>query len=147
MVETNGARVGQIVSNLLSNAIKYTESGAVTLRALCRPEGPLGTIGDWVLIEVIDTGVGIPANQHDVIFEEFSRIGKSNKPGAGLGLAISRILAQALGGHIAVVSDVGYGSTFTLWLPVHKTEKLVATSPPPAAIAHHPRRDLSEHCE
>ncbi|MEO7082691.1 MAG: ATP-binding protein [Gemmatimonadaceae bacterium] len=128
MVETNGARVGQIVSNLLSNAIKYTERGAVTLRALRRPEGPLGMMGDWVLIEVIDTGVGIPANQHDVIFEEFSRIGQSDKPGAGLGLAISRLLAQALGGHIAVASDLGHGSTFTLWLPVHRPESSVATS-------------------
>ncbi len=122
MVETNDVRVRQIVSNLLSNALKYTERGGVTMRAVSRQYGPLGIVGEWVLVEVIDTGVGIPANQHDVIFEEFSRITKTDKPGAGLGLAISRTLADVLGGQITVVSDLGHGSTFTLWLPVRKPE-------------------------
>ena len=78
-----------------------------------------------VVVEVIDTGPGIPADRQEFIFQEFSRIGDSNKPGAGLGLAISRLLAQALGGQISVESEPGNGSTFTLWLPLH----------PPTAIA------------
>lgn len=136
-VQTNGARVRQIVSNLLSNAIKYTERGGVTVRALCRHEGPFGAAGDWALVEIIDTGVGIPVNQQDVIFEEFSRVGNSDKPGAGLGLAISRLLAQALGGHIRVVSDAGHGSTFTLWLPVHKSGESGTTSMSFVATSSH----------
>jgi len=118
IVHTSTTRVGQIASNLLSNAIKYTESGSITVRAVRRPFGPLGDTGDWLLIEVADTGPGIPSEQFEVIFEEFERIGKTDKAGAGLGLAISRLLAQALGGHISVKSEIAHGSTFTLWLPV-----------------------------
>jgi len=73
---------------------------------------------DWVLIEVTDTGLGIAPEKFDFIFQEFGRVGGSETPGAGLGLAISRLLAQALGGRITVASEPGRGSTFTLWLPV-----------------------------
>jgi signal transduction histidine kinase len=125
---TSTTRVGQIASNLLSNAIKYTATGSVTLRALRRPFGPLGDTGDWLVIEIIDTGRGVPPDQFDVIFEEFKRIGDTDKPGAGLGLAISRLLAQALGGHISVKSEIGHGSTFALWLPVTVSD--MAVSPP-----------------
>lgn len=118
IIQTSGARVRQIASNLLSNAIKYTESGSVTLRVDHSPLGPLGDQGDWVTVELSDTGHGIPPEKVDVIFEEFRRIGDSSQPGAGLGLAISRLLAQALGGQITVTSEVGRGSTFTLWLSV-----------------------------
>ena len=68
--------------------------------------------------EVRDTGRGIPPDKLDFIFEEFGRIGDSDQTGAGLGLAISRLLAQALGGQVTVVSRMGRGSTFSLWLPV-----------------------------
>ncbi|MEO5814170.1 MAG: ATP-binding protein [Gemmatimonadaceae bacterium] len=122
IVRTNGARVRQIISNLLSNAIKYTERGRVTMRAISRAEGPFGTADHWELVEINDTGIGIPVNKQDFIFEEFSRIEGSEKPGAGLGLAISKLLAEALGGHISVVSELGEGSTFTLWLPVQESE-------------------------
>lgn len=122
ILRTDGARVRQIVSNLLSNAIKYTERGRVTVRTLFRAEGPFGTAEHWALVAVNDTGIGIPVNKHDFIFEEFSRIEGSEKPGAGLGLAISRLLAEALGGHISVESELGEGSTFTLWLPVREPE-------------------------
>lgn len=117
-VHTSRTRVGQIASNLLSNAIKYTEGGSVTVRAVRRPSGPFGDSGDWLLIEFVDTGPGIPPEKFEVIFEEFKRIGETDKAGAGLGLAISRLLAQALGGHISVKSEIQHGSTFTLWLPM-----------------------------
>jgi len=117
IIETSIGRVRQIGSNLLSNAIKYTKSGSVIVRAMRRTEGSLEN-SEFVVIDVIDTGPGIPADRHEFIFQEFSRIGGSNKPGAGLGLAISRLLANALGGQISLESEVGRGSTFTLWLPV-----------------------------
>ncbi len=125
IIETSVGRVRQIASNLLSNAIKYTGDGSVTLRAARRSDCRPLEDRDCVVLEVIDTGPGIPADRQEFIFQEFSRIGDSNKPGAGLGLAISRLLAQALGGQISVESAPGRGSTFTLWLPLH----------PPTAIA------------
>jgi signal transduction histidine kinase len=118
IVRTSRIRVRQIVANLVSNAIKYTEQGSVTLRAIHGALGPHGESGDWVALEVSDTGRGIPADKLDFIFEEFGRVGGGGKSGAGLGLAISRLLAEALGGQITVASEVGHGSAFTFWLPV-----------------------------
>jgi signal transduction histidine kinase len=118
IIETSVGRVRQIASNLLSNAIKYTRNGSVTLRATRGTGCPLEN-GECVALEVMDTGSGIPADRQEFIFQEFSRIGDTNKPGAGLGLAISRLLAQALGGQISLESEPGRGSTFTLWLPLH----------------------------
>jgi signal transduction histidine kinase len=116
VVETDGTRVRQIVSNLLSNAIKYTDEGSVEVRVSNIPSAsPDGSSG-WALLEITDTGMGIATDKQDFIFEEFSRI-DSDRAGAGLGLAISKLLAQALGGRLTVRSEEGSGSTFTLWLP------------------------------
>jgi signal transduction histidine kinase len=117
IVHTSRPRVRQILGNLLSNAIKYTDAGSVTVRGMRRSVGPSNDRGDWVVIEVSDTGRGIPRDKLDFIFQEFGRVGASDKAGAGLGLAISRLLARALGGQITVTSHLGRGSTFTLWLP------------------------------
>lgn len=120
IIETDVARLRQIAANLLSNAIKYTAHGSVLVRARRQPAaGACHRDGDWVLLDVTDSGAGIPADKQDYIFEEFSRLQGSAAPGAGLGLAISKLLAQALGGDISVSSRLGYGSTFTLWLPLH----------------------------
>jgi signal transduction histidine kinase len=121
-VETDGARVRQIVGNLLSNAIKYTKAGSVVLRVRAYPAETVGGARGWVHFDVIDTGLGIPADKRDIIFEEFSRLGANDRAGAGLGLAISKRLAEALGGQITVESEVGCGSTFTLRLPIHVPE-------------------------
>lgn len=64
-----------------------------------------------------DTGPGIPAEKQELIFEEFTRLDPEAQHGAGVGLAISRKMARLLGGDISVESEVGRGSTFTLWLP------------------------------
>lgn len=117
IVETDQARVRQIAANLLSNAIKYTEHGWVTVRARQQAEGPSNGGRDWAVLEVADSGAGVPANKQDYIFEEFSRLGVGASSGAGLGLAISKLLAEGLGGQISVASELGRGSTFTLWLP------------------------------
>jgi signal transduction histidine kinase len=132
-VETDGARVRQIVGNLLSNAIKYTKAGSVVLRMREYPAEIVGGARGWVHFDVIDTGLGIPADKRDIIFEEFSRLGAHDRAGAGLGLAISKRLAEALGGEITVESEVGSGSTFTLRLPIHaqETSGLVAETRQP----------------
>jgi signal transduction histidine kinase len=118
LVRTSRTRVRQIASNLLSNAIKYTGAGTVTMTVMRRaPAASADGVG-WVLIEVADTGRGIEPDKLDYIFQEFGRVAGNETPGAGLGLAISRLLAQALGGRITVTSEVGRGSTFTLWLPL-----------------------------
>ncbi|MGH7615751.1 MAG: ATP-binding protein [Gemmatimonadaceae bacterium] len=134
LVRTSRTRVRQILANLLSNAIKYTDDGCVTVNAGRAGAGPYGAAGDWVRIDVSDTGRGIPTDKLEFIFEEFGRIGDSDQTGAGLGLAISRLLAQALGGQILVKSQPGRGSTFTLWLPL--TWDGVATSTASVGTAH-----------
>ena len=115
-VVTDGARVTQVLGNLLSNAAKYTSSGGVEVRADAG-DGAAPRPGEWVAIRVSDTGRGIPPDRQEHIFAEFSRLEKDNVSGAGLGLAISRSLARLLGGDLTVQSQVGRGSTFTLWLP------------------------------
>ncbi|HYC50444.1 MAG TPA: HAMP domain-containing sensor histidine kinase [Gemmatimonadaceae bacterium] len=114
-VMTDASRVREIVGNLLSNAIKYTAHGTVTLRSRAVHDADAGA--PIVLVQVTDNGPGIPADKCERIFEEFSRL-SSEQPGAGLGLAISRLLAQALGAQLSVESIVGSGATFTLSLPM-----------------------------
>jgi signal transduction histidine kinase len=129
VVATDRARVRQIVSNLLSNAIKYTPSGSIVLRVRRWPPHQLAPTNGWAAIDVTDSGPGIPPERWDTIFDEFIRLGTNEKPGAGLGLAISQRLAQALGGQITLQSEIGSGSIFTLWLPLHKAFE------PAAAVA------------
>jgi signal transduction histidine kinase/CHASE3 domain sensor protein len=118
VIETDESRVRQISDNLVSNAIKYTENGSITLRARYESAGALDANRGWAVLEVEDTGIGVPANKQGYIFEEFSRLRASDGAGAGLGLAISKLLAEGLGGHISVTSEVGQGSSFALWLPL-----------------------------
>ena len=106
------AKLEQIMLNLLTNAVKFTPSGG-------RITVSYHQNADSVEVEVRDTGIGIPSEKLDVIFEPFVQVGRSlSTPheGAGLGLAISRDLARAMGGDISAQSEVGKGSTFTLRL-------------------------------
>lgn len=114
---TDPIRVRQILSNLLSNAVKYTPRGGIVVEAELRTDGRAPRDGDWIAISVTDTGPGIPAEKQELIFEEFTRLDPEAQHGAGVGLAISRKMARLLGGDISVESEVGRGSTFTLWLP------------------------------
>jgi PAS domain S-box-containing protein len=106
------AKVRQIVLNLLANAIKFTPLGGnITLECDSEPEA--------VAIRVIDSGIGIPADQLDAVFQPFVQIRSMNSStiGTGLGLPISRRLASAMGGSLTATSELGKGSTFTLRLP------------------------------
>jgi signal transduction histidine kinase len=113
-VETDALRVRQILSNLLSNAIKYTTSGSIVLRLRRFHD----ETGEWAAIDVEDTGEGIAADKLPLLFEEFVRLSDSDEAGAGLGLAISRRLAELLDGRLTVRSEAGRGSCFTLSLPI-----------------------------
>lgn len=112
---SDARRVGQIVLNLLSNAVKFTSSGRVTARVFQHAPGTIG-------ISITDTGPGIPAEDQERVFEEFTQsayVAGPREHGTGLGLAISRHLARLLGGSLSVDSRLGHGSTFTLLLPEH----------------------------
>jgi PAS domain S-box-containing protein len=123
--EADEERVRQILLNLLTNAIKFTEPGGrITLSAGTAEEPPpdfhAPGYGPWVYVRVEDTGIGIPADRLQVIFEAFEQADMSHTRqhgGTGLGLAISRGLARKMGGDVTVRSQPGDGSAFFLWLP------------------------------
>ena len=108
-------RLRQILLNLLSNACKFTKQGDVTLRARKVADGR-----DLVELAVVDTGIGMTAEQLAKLFQEFSQAEAStakNYGGTGLGLAITRKLARMMGGDVTVTSEPGKGSVFTVRLP------------------------------
>ncbi|GIO34221.1 hypothetical protein J2TS6_53620 [Paenibacillus albilobatus] len=124
-IVTDGYRVKQIIRNLMSNAFKFTNRGSVTFsvqRAEAR-ELPsyLDGRNSYIALSVEDTGIGIPKDKTELIFEAFQQVdGTTSRKygGTGLGLSISRELARLLGGGIEVESAEGVGSRFTLYLPV-----------------------------
>ncbi|KPL68431.1 hypothetical protein SZ64_10075 [Erythrobacter sp. SG61-1L] len=112
------ARIQQIVANFLSNSIKFTSNGGVSLHCSCRPLNVPDMLE--LIVEVEDTGIGIPQDRLSQIFQSFEQAEASTERrfgGTGLGLAISRRLAQAMGGTVEVESTEGKGSRFTLRLP------------------------------
>ena len=113
-LRTDAARLKQVLKNLLANAFKFTSRGGVTLRIA--PDAP-----GAVAFAVSDTGIGIPPDKQQVIFEAFRQADGSTSRlygGTGLGLSISRELTRLLGGELRLTSVPGEGSTFTLVLPL-----------------------------
>jgi len=132
-------RLLQIVNNLLSNAFKFTEHGSVSLviHSLLmqdsRQEALFNKSAERLLaFSVIDTGIGIPKEKHDSIFEAFSQAdGTTSRKygGTGLGLSICSKLASMLGGYIELSSIEGEGSKFTLYLPIQQTDREIDLLP------------------
>ena len=117
VVRSDPNLLGEIIQNFVSNAIRYTDRGSVQLK--CR------AASDKLWIDVVDTGIGIDPKHFDEIFLEFQQIRTPGmeKEGFGLGLAIVKRLAELLGHEIAVDSDPGNGSTFSVCLPVASTRR------------------------
>ena len=118
-VVEDGGRLRQVVFNLMSNAIKFTETGRVTLAA----RSERADAGERLVITVSDTGIGIPKDRFEDIFDSFSQVDTSvtrQYGGTGLGLAICRDLAEAMSGSIGVASELGEGSVFTVILPLRR---------------------------
>jgi CheY-like chemotaxis protein/signal transduction histidine kinase/HAMP domain-containing protein len=136
-IQTDSQRVLQVLRNLLGNAFKFTESGRVELRIHLADPGTRFATGSLIAAQssiigfsVIDTGVGIPADKQQLIFEAFQQAdGTTSRKygGTGLGLSISRELARLLGGEVRVESELGKGSTFTLYLPAQFAATAVRT--------------------
>jgi signal transduction histidine kinase/CheY-like chemotaxis protein len=118
-IVADGDRVSQIIKNFLSNAVKFTSEGEVQVRLSRSTEADAEERP--VMLSVRDTGIGIPRDKHELIFEAFKQADGSTRRrygGSGLGLSISRELAHLMGGRIGLISEEGYGSTFSLYLPL-----------------------------
>jgi signal transduction histidine kinase len=112
-MRSDRGKVRQILINLVGNAIKFTDEGGVRLEVEAK--------GDEIVFRVIDTGPGIPAEQLPRIFDPFwqAEAGLTRKSsGTGLGLSVAQQLAALLRGRLKVASEVGRGTSFTVWFPV-----------------------------
>ncbi len=138
-VHSDEKRLRQILINLLSNAIKFTERGSVTLRIRYRTQ-----VAEF---SIVDTGVGIEADDRERIFSPFERVRKPHVPvvpGTGLGLTIVRLLVEIMGGDISLVSTPGQGSCFTASLMLSRVYKPHIAAPPQENICGYrgPRRTV-----
>jgi signal transduction histidine kinase len=139
-VRTDPTHLRQIIVNLLGNAVKYTPTGGIAVRARVVDERRAGHVvgapslvgapqggQTWIALQIADSGIGIAPADLVRVFEEFEQVnagprGDSMQRGTGLGLPISRRLARLLGGDITIESELGKGSTFTVWIPVDSAD-------------------------
>jgi len=132
-------RTRQILSNYLTNALKFTSEGGITVSVKALARNAQGSVGEWVRIEVTDTGSGVAPEQQARLFQPFTQADESTTRrfgGTGLGLSICRELATLMGGEVGMRSAVGAGSTFWAELPLPAA---------PAPMAHQPREARTPH--
>jgi len=141
MIEIDGPRLRQILVNILSNAVKFTERGHVTIAVALQSDTPdpdapeTAKNGSTLHIAVSDSGIGIPQDRLEKIYEPFERLGTAAVPGTGLGMAIVRAVVDAMGGTISVTSSRDSGTTVTVALPTE------VDGPVPQARAAAPATD------
>ncbi|QDG54342.1 response regulator [Persicimonas caeni] len=143
-IETDPKRLRQVLINLVGNAIKFTDDGQVRVRASFEGEGR-----PMLCFDVADTGIGIPAEQQDGLFEPFSQVtspDKAKHDGTGLGLTICKRLVDALGGEILVDSARGEGSTFSVKVPVRSSNDLELVEPRQGIMIPQEPRVSNERC-
>ncbi len=163
-MHTDAVKVRQCLFNLLSNASKFTEGGTITLSVrrehppeadapagaatLPDPDPAPAPAGDWMMLRVSDTGIGMTPEQLARLFERFAQADSSTTRrfgGTGLGLAITRAFCRLLGGDVTVESAEGRGTRFTIRLPVEMPENVQPDdddAPPAATPAAHASREL-----
>jgi signal transduction histidine kinase/CheY-like chemotaxis protein/ligand-binding sensor domain-containing protein len=125
----DSTRLRQVLLNLIGNACKFTSAGSIRVE-IRHQASPVDTNRSLILFDVIDTGIGIPADRLELVFEPFRQVDGSTTRkfgGTGLGLTITRRLVEAMGGEISVESSVGRGSKFHFWIQVENAPK-AATS-------------------
>ena len=123
------ARFRQILLNLIGNAIKFTEKGSVTLKIITPSTALEAASAQRIRFEVIDTGIGIPADKISLLFSEFTQVDASTTRkfgGTGLGLSICKKLVEAMGGKIGILSKLGEGSTFWFEVPMEEVGEIEA---------------------
>ncbi len=124
MLKGDPARLRQILTNLIGNALKFAETGEISLRVSLKDETQTSAV---ILFEVTDTGVGIPEDRINSMFDSFTQIDASTTRkfgGTGLGLAISKQISELMGGQIGACSEVGKGSTFWFTIDIEKQNRI-----------------------
>ncbi|TLX79032.1 response regulator [Pseudomonas nicosulfuronedens] len=141
----DATRIRQILNNLLSNAVKFTDSGRIVLRVRAEHGADWHDIVHW---QVADTGVGIPEDQQEHLFDAFYQVSGHARVagGTGLGLSICKRLTELMNGQLRVVSDVGLGSSFSLSLPLQCVDRRSSTPPLRDSLVwvHAPTRELAQ---
>ena len=136
MIVEDARRLRQILSNLLSNAVKFTPAGSIVLSARVRATSD----GEQLLLCVSDTGIGVPEESHEMIFEKFTQLDTSvtrKYAGTGLGLSIARSLARTMGGDVAIALNPAAGCDFLVTLPLRCVLAGEMSSPDARETAHH----------
>jgi signal transduction histidine kinase len=139
-LQSDYRRIGQVLHNLLSNACKNTPSGVITISAAHL------NLNDSIQFVVTDTGIGIPPDKTDVIFEHFEKLDHYS-PGLGLGLYVCRLIARALGGDIHLDIHYTNGARFVFTVPNRTKEEEESTTNQSDALLEKARRQAAERME
>ncbi|MBN1908718.1 MAG: response regulator [Pirellulales bacterium] len=134
LIQTDPARLRQILTNLVSNAVKFTPHGSIRLETRLRP---IGHGKADIEFQVVDTGIGLTEAQIDTLFEPFTQVDSSSTRrfgGAGLGLAITKRLCTLLGGTLSVSSRKGEGSVFSVRIPAGSLDELQLSGDPSSSL-------------